>query len=120
MRSTELARELVLRRVAAAISAATVWRTLAKDAIRPWYHRMWIFPRDPAFAAKAGRVLDLYARLFEGQALGVNEFVICADEKDEYPGKVPLPPELAAREGPALACRARVRMQRGCRLYGHL
>ena len=77
----ELARELVLRGVVAFISATTVWRLLAKDAIRPWYHRMWIFPRDPEFAVKAARVLDLYARLFEGQGLGEGEFVICADEK---------------------------------------
>jgi hypothetical protein len=25
----------------------------------------WIFPRDPDFAAKAGRILDLYERLWE-------------------------------------------------------
>jgi transposase len=90
----ELARELVLRGVVAAISAATVWRTLAKDAIRPWYHRMWIFPRDPAFAAKAGRALDLYARLFEGQALGDNEFVICADEKTSIQARCRCHPSL--------------------------
>ena len=33
------ARELVLRGVVAFISAATVRGALAKDAIRPWYHR---------------------------------------------------------------------------------
>jgi hypothetical protein len=79
--SAELARELVSREVVPGISAATVWRTLRKDAIQPWYYRSWIAPRDPDFAAKAARVLDLYARCFEGEALGGNEFVICADEK---------------------------------------
>jgi transposase len=79
--SAELARELVTREVVPAISAATVWRTLRKDTIRPWYYRSWIAPRDPDFAAKAARVLDLYARCFEGEALGGNEFVICADGK---------------------------------------
>jgi len=77
----ELAAELVVRAVVAAISAATVWRVLHHDAIRPWLHRSWIFPRDPHFAAKAGVALDLYARVFEGKALGEGEFVICADEK---------------------------------------
>jgi hypothetical protein len=77
----ELAREAVSRSVVAAISPSTVWRVLHSDAIRPWFHRMWIFPRDPAFAAKASVVLDLYARIFDGEALGPNEFVICADEK---------------------------------------
>ncbi|MGH2428840.1 MAG: transposase, partial [Candidatus Limnocylindria bacterium] len=46
-----------------------------------WRHRSWIFPRDPAFAAKAGRVLDLYAGRWQGRALGDDELVICADEK---------------------------------------
>ena len=77
----ELAREVVEREVTASISAATVWRILTKDAIRPWLHRSWIFPRDPAFAAKAAVVLDLYARVFEGEPLGADELVVCADEK---------------------------------------
>jgi DDE superfamily endonuclease len=77
----ELARELVTRAVVAAISAATVWRVLRHDVIRPWFHRSWIFPRDPDFAAKAVVALDLYARAFEGKALEATEFVICADEK---------------------------------------
>ena len=75
-----MARELAARAVVAAISAATVWRVLHDDAIRPWFHRMWIFPRDPNFAAKAAVALDLYARIFEGKPLGGNELVICADE----------------------------------------
>jgi hypothetical protein len=69
------------RRVVAFISAATVWRTLRSDAIRPWYHRSWIFPRDPDFATKAAVVLDLYARLFEGRRLAKREYVISSDEK---------------------------------------
>ena len=65
----------------ASISGTTLWRWLHEDAIRPWYHRSWIFPRDPEFAAKAGRVLDLYAREWEGKVLKDDEFVISADEK---------------------------------------
>jgi hypothetical protein len=74
---TELARELVIRMVVAAISAATVWRVLHGDAIRPWLHRSWIFPRDPDFAYKAAVALDLYSGVFEGEALGEGEFVVC-------------------------------------------
>ena len=77
----ELARELVTRNVVTAISAATVSRVLRGDAIRPWRHRSWIFPRDRHFAVKAAVALDLYARTFDGQALGDGEFVVCADEK---------------------------------------
>jgi DDE superfamily endonuclease len=65
----------------AEISGAPLWRWLSSDAIRPWQHRSWIFPRDPDFAAKAGRVLDLYERVWKGTPLGPNDFVISADEK---------------------------------------
>jgi DDE superfamily endonuclease len=78
---TELAREVMDRAIVESISASTVWRILHGDAIRPWYHQSWIFPRDPNFAIKAGVVLDLYARVFEGQPLGEDEFVVSADEK---------------------------------------
>ena len=79
--SSELADELVARRVVTSISSSTVWRVLDGDAIRPWLHRSWIFPRDPAFVAKAAVALDLYARVFDAKALGADEFVVCADEK---------------------------------------
>ena len=65
----------------ASISGSTIWRWLHDDAIRPWFHRSWIFPRDPNFAPKAGRILDLYERVWEGQPLGADDFVISADEK---------------------------------------
>jgi transposase len=77
----ELAREAVAQGIAAAISASTVWRWLAREAIKPWQFRSWLFPRDPDFAAKAGRVLDLYERRWEGKKLGPREYVICSDEK---------------------------------------
>ena len=59
--SIELAREVVARGICEQISGATVWRWLSEDAIKPWQYRSWIFPRDPAFTAKAGRILDLYS-----------------------------------------------------------
>src|SRR6202012_3272085 len=52
------------------ISGTTLWRWLGQDALRPWRHRSWIFPRDPRFARKAGRVIDLYQRRWKGAALG--------------------------------------------------
>jgi len=63
------------------ISVSTVWRLLHQDAIRPWYYRAWLFPRDPQFAEKAGRVLDLYHGLWGGVPLGPRDYVISADEK---------------------------------------
>jgi hypothetical protein len=63
------------------ISVATLWRWLDADALRPWRHRYWLFPRDPAFLQKAGVVVDLYQGLFEGQPLGPRDYVVSADEK---------------------------------------
>jgi transposase len=76
----ELARELATRCQIVA-SASTIRRWLASDALKPWQHRSWISVRDPAFAAKAARVLDLYAGMWDGAPLGSNDYVICADEK---------------------------------------
>jgi len=58
----DLRKEILRRGLVAEISGATIWRWLDADALRPWTHRSWIFPRDPEFSRKAGRVLDLYAR----------------------------------------------------------
>jgi hypothetical protein len=59
----DLVREVARRGLVASISDRTIWRWLDEDAIRPWQHRIWIFPRDPEFQVKAERVLDLYQRL---------------------------------------------------------
>jgi transposase len=77
----DLAAEAARRGVVASVSASTVRRWLADDAIKPWQHRSWIFPRDPDFAVKASRLLDLYARCFDGEPLGDDDYVLSADEK---------------------------------------
>ena len=81
--SAEIANEAVARGIVCEISGTTVWRYLAEDAIRPWAWRSWIFPRDPRFAEKAGRVLDLYERRWEGELLHPGDYVISADEKSQ-------------------------------------
>ena len=85
---SEIAAEAVQRGFVAKISGATVWRWLNEDAIRPWYHRSWIFPRDPDFQTKAGRVLDLYHRQWQGKPLGPREYVLSADEKTSIQARV--------------------------------
>lgn len=77
----EIRRAVIERSLVAEISGATLWRWLDRDAIRPWRYRSWIFPRDPKFAEKAGRVLDLYERRWEKKPLGPKDFVLSADEK---------------------------------------
>lgn len=77
----EIASEAVSRGIIAQISGSTVWRWLHEDAIKPWQYRSWIFPRDPQFEQKAGRVLDLYQGIWQGVPLKSDEFVLSADEK---------------------------------------
>jgi hypothetical protein len=77
----EIRREVIAQGLVAEISGATVWRWLSADALRPWRHRSWIFPRDPDFSTKAGRILDLYDRVWQGRPLNARDFVILADEK---------------------------------------
>ncbi len=85
------------------ISGSTIWRWLDEDAIRPWRYRSWIFPRDPLFAEKAGVVLDLYQRLFDGEPLGPHEYVLCADEKTSIQARERIHRTVAAGPGrPAL------------------
>jgi transposase len=79
----DLANEAVARGITPAVSGSTVRRWLAADAIKPWLHRSWIFPRDPDFATKAERVLDLYDRVWDGRRLHPDEYVISADEKSQ-------------------------------------
>ena len=77
----DLATEVTERGIADAISASTVRRILAADTIKPWQYRSWLFIRDPNFAARATRVLDLYARVWDGVPLTGDEYVISSDEK---------------------------------------
>jgi hypothetical protein len=77
----DIQNETIRRGLVASIGKTTLWRWLSEDAIRPWYHRTWIFPRDPRFAEKAGRVLDLYEGLWEGRPLNDADCVLSTDEK---------------------------------------
>lgn len=90
----ELARAAIAQGIVAAISGTTIWRWLSADAIKPWQHRSWIFPRDPGFAVKAARVLDLYARRFDGRPLGPRDYVISADEKTSIQARLRIHPTM--------------------------
>ena len=100
--SGELAREAVARGICEQISGVTVWRWLSEDAIKPWQHRSWIFPRDPDFTAKAGRILDLYGGRWEGELLHPGDYVICADEKPSIQARKRIAKTLAAAPGEGL------------------
>jgi DDE superfamily endonuclease len=80
-RSTADVHRLVLERGICDASQSTIVRWLREDAIRPWQYRSWIFPTDPCFAEKAGRILDLYEGRWEGKLLHPGDCIISADEK---------------------------------------
>ena len=101
----ELAAEAVTRGLVETISPSTVGRWLRADAIKPWRHRSWIFPRDPEFREKAARVLDLYDRRWDGRPLGGDEYVLSADEKSQlqalhrrHPDLPPAPARIRRQE----------------------
>jgi hypothetical protein len=93
----DVAQQVRLSGLVATISDSTIWRWLHADAIRPWQHRCWIFPRDPQFAVKAGRILDLYQRCWQGKLLRDDEFVMSTDEKTSIQARarkhLTLPPQ---------------------------
>lgn len=74
----ELARQLRLDEVVAAISPQTVQRILAANRLKPWRSHVWLHPRTPrdaAFAAHVRAVGDLLTRL-----LADDEVVLSLDE----------------------------------------
>ena len=97
--TADIAQQACQSGLVASISGSTVWRWLHQDAIRPWYHRSWIFPRDPDFARKAGRILDLYERRWNGKPLRDDEFVISADEKTSIQARRRKHPTLPPQPG---------------------
>ena len=92
---------LVVERGISDVSATTIARWLREDALKPWQYRSWVFPTDPDFVEKAGRVLDLYQGRFEGKLLHPGDCVICADEKPSIQARLrthaPLPPSSGSR-----------------------
>lgn len=91
----------VAKHVVHSISLATVWRWLDEDAIKPWQHHSWIFTRD----------LDLYARTWNGNPLGPDDYAISSDEKSQLQARHrrhrSLPP------GPGRAGRLQFEYRRG-------
>lgn len=93
------------------ISPSTVCRILRTDAIKPWRYEHWIFPRDPQFAEKAGRVLDLYAGFWHGKPLGAKDCIVSSDEKTSIQARVRCHPSLSA--GPGRPARVEHEYKRG-------
>ena len=84
----DIRRILIAERHVDSIGCSTIWRILDAAAIKPWRHRSWIWSRDPLFAERAGNVLDLYERRWNGRRLRSDEFVISADEKTSIQARI--------------------------------
>ncbi len=98
----DLRRYAVENGLVADISGTTIWRWLHADAIKPWQHRSWIFPRDPLFAQKAGAILDLYEKYWQGQPLGPGDYVVSTDEKTSIQARKRKAATLPPRPGAAM------------------
>ena len=75
---TELARQLMIDEVVAAISPQTVQRILAANRLKPWRQHVWLHPRTPrdaTFVQHVRAVGDLLTRL-----LADDEVVLSLDE----------------------------------------
>jgi hypothetical protein len=99
---SELKRAALERGIVAAIGESTIRRWLSEDAIKPWNHRSWVFPRDPDFEAKAARILDLYEGVWEAEPLGEDDWVLCADEKTSIQARRHLHATLPPARGRAI------------------
>jgi hypothetical protein len=109
--AAEIARQVMAQGIVAQISGTTIWRWLTADAIRPWSHRSWIFPRDPQFAERAGVILDLYHRGWQGKPLKDDEYVVSTDEKTSIQARGRLHPTLPP--GPTRPMRVEHEYERG-------
>ncbi len=100
--TADLTRLIAAHPDAPPMSASTIWRILDTDALKPWQHQHWLYPRDPRFAEKAGRVLDLYAGWWQGAPLAPDDCVISADEKTSIQARARCHPTTPPRPGQAM------------------
>jgi len=83
---------------------STLWCWLHAEAIRPWQHCCWLFPRDSDFAHKAGRILDLYQRQWQAQPLQEDECVLSTDEEASIQARRRLHPTIPPTPGRPMKC----------------
>ncbi|MGA5359387.1 helix-turn-helix domain-containing protein [Streptomyces purpurascens] len=70
--------------------------------LKPWQHRSWILITSPGFRLKAAWVLDLYARTWQGERLGDDEYVTSGDEKTSIQARCRCHPTLAPGKARAM------------------
>jgi hypothetical protein len=112
-RSTADVHRLIIERGICEASHSTIVRWLREDAIRPWQYRSWIFPTDPDFAQKAGRILDLYEGRWDGKLLHPGDCIISADEKPSIQARLRIHETLPPAAGIGRGQRVEHTYQRG-------
>jgi transposase len=95
----ELRRELAAQGLSSPMSASSLLRILAEHPVKPWQYQSWIYPRDPAFEAKASVILDLYQGLYQGEPLGDGDRVLSFDAKPSIQARGRVHPTLPAAPG---------------------
>jgi transposase len=99
----ELAAELQAQGLASGpVSPSSVLRILAEDPVKPWRHQSWIFPRDPAFEAKARVILDLYQGFYQGERLARGDRILSFDAKPSIQARGRIHATLPAAPGRAV------------------
>ena len=114
----ELAAETRRSGLVATISDSTVWRWLHADAIRPWQHRCWIFPRDPALRRQGRAPPGSVRPAVGGPGPAGRRVCPVGRREDQHPGAGALPRDQSPAAGAADEGRARVRPGWGPGLSG--
>jgi DDE superfamily endonuclease len=94
---TELAHQLVLEGIVAAISPQSIQRILARCRLKPWRSHLWLHPRTPreaTFLQTVQAIADLYTR-----PLAPWEIVLCLDEMTSLQPRHRRAPTRPARPG---------------------
>ena len=96
----ELAAELAAQHlVSEPVSVTSLLRILAENPVKPWQYQSWIYPRDPAFAAKATVILDLYQGFYGGEPLGPGDRILSFDAKPSIQARGRIHPTLPPAPG---------------------
>lgn len=93
----ELAQKLIIDGIVEKISVSTVQKILAHHKLKPWRNHMWLgqkHPRDAEFYKRVENIIDLYTR-----PLGMDEVVLCVDEKTSLQPRSRLLPTKPAQSG---------------------
>jgi transposase len=95
----ELLAEITRAGLECQLSVSSVLRILAEHPVKPWQYQSWITPRDPAFAARASVILDLYQGFYQGKRLRPGDRILSVDAKPSIQARGRCRPTTPAARG---------------------